>query len=153
MKENPMFTLVIGNKNLSSWSLRPWLVLKMLDEPFIEQLITLEQLDAKSRILAVSPAGKVPVLLDGKVRVWDSLAICEYLAECFPAARLWPEDRAERALARAVAATTISSCPRRPRPTSTASSRCGKSCCTATRTTGRSCSVTSPSPTPCTPRW
>ncbi|MBI3146867.1 MAG: glutathione S-transferase family protein [Pseudogulbenkiania sp.] len=104
MKEIPMFTLVIGNKNYSSWSLRPWLVLKMLDEPFNEQLIALDQPDTKSRILAVSPAGKVPVLFDGKVRVWDSLAICEYLAECFPAARLWPEDSAERALARAVAA-------------------------------------------------
>lgn len=104
MKETPMFTLVIGNKNFSSWSLRPWLVLKMLDEPFNEQLIPLGQPDTKSRILAASPSGKVPVLFDGKVRVWDSLAICEYLAECFPAARLWPEESGERALARAVAA-------------------------------------------------
>ncbi|BAK78184.1 glutathione S-transferase domain protein [Pseudogulbenkiania sp. NH8B] len=104
MKENPMFTLVIGNKNSSSWSLRPWLVLKMLDEPFNEQLIPLFQPDTKSRILAANPAGKVPVLLDGQLRVWDSLAICEYLAECFPAARLWPEDLAERSLARSVAA-------------------------------------------------
>ncbi|WP_440026687.1 glutathione S-transferase family protein [Chromobacterium amazonense] len=99
-----MFTLIIGNKNYSSWSLRPWLVLKMLDEPFKEQQIDLFLSDTKARILAANPAGKVPVLVDGKLRVWDSLAICEYLAECFPAARLWPDDAKQRAVARSIVA-------------------------------------------------
>ncbi|OHX14042.1 glutathione S-transferase [Chromobacterium sphagni] len=99
-----MFTLVIGNKNYSSWSLRPWLVLKMLDEPFNEQQIDLYLSDSKARILAANPAGKVPVLVDDKLRVWDSLAICEYLAECFPGARLWPDDARLRAVARSIAA-------------------------------------------------
>lgn len=99
-----MFTLIIGNKNYSSWSLRPWLVLKMLDEPFKEQQIDLFLSDTKARILAANPAGKVPVLVDGKLRVWDSLAICEYLAECFPATRLWPDDAKLRAVARSIVA-------------------------------------------------
>ncbi|AXT47883.1 MULTISPECIES: glutathione S-transferase family protein [Chromobacterium] len=99
-----MFTLIIGNKNYSSWSLRPWLVLKMLDEPFEEQQIDLYLSDTKARILAANPAGKVPVLIDRKLRVWDSLAICEYLAECFPAAKLWPDDAGLRAVARSIVA-------------------------------------------------
>lgn len=99
-----MFTLIIGNKNYSSWSLRPWLVLKMLGEPFEEQQIDLYLSDTKARILAANPAGKVPVLIDRKLRVWDSLAICEYLAECFPAAKLWPDDPALRAVARSIVA-------------------------------------------------
>ncbi|WP_047249269.1 glutathione S-transferase family protein [Chromobacterium subtsugae] len=99
-----MFTLVIGNKNFSPWSLRPWLVLKMLDEPFKEQQIDLYLSDSKARILAANPAGKVPVLIDDKLRVWDSLAICEYLAECFPAAGLWPDDGKLRAVARSIMA-------------------------------------------------
>ncbi|OWY39208.1 glutathione S-transferase [Xenophilus sp. AP218F] len=97
-----MFTLIIGNKNYSSWSLRPWLVLKMLNEPFQEQQIDLFLSDTKARILAANPAGKVPVLIDDKLRVWDSLSICEYLAECFPASRLWPDDGALRAIARSI---------------------------------------------------
>ncbi|UTH74966.1 glutathione S-transferase family protein [Chromobacterium sp. IIBBL 290-4] len=99
-----MFTLVIGNKNYSSWSLRPWLVLKMLNEPFQEQQIDLFLSDTKARILAANPAGKVPVLIDDKLRIWDSLAICEYLADCFPAARLWPDDNKQRAVARSIVA-------------------------------------------------
>lgn len=99
-----MFKLVIADKNLSSWSLRPWLVLKQLDEPFLEHPIPLRQPDTRERILAISPAGKVPVLLDRQLRVWDSLAICEYLAECFPGAHLWPQDPALRAEARSVSA-------------------------------------------------
>ncbi|QEL54267.1 glutathione S-transferase family protein [Chromobacterium paludis] len=99
-----MFTLVIGNKNYSSWSLRPWLVLKQLNEPFKEQRIDLYLPDSKTRILAVNPAGKLPVLVDDKLRIWDSLAICEYLAECFPAAGLWPDDLKQRAVARAIVA-------------------------------------------------
>ena len=98
-----MFTLVIGNKNYSSWSLPPWLLLKVLDEPFKEQQIDLYLSDSKARILAANPAGKVPVLVDDKLRVWDSLAICEYLAECFPGAGLWPDDAAQRAVARSIA--------------------------------------------------
>ncbi|HJV07693.1 MAG TPA: glutathione S-transferase family protein [Chromobacteriaceae bacterium] len=99
-----MFTLIIGSKNHSSWSLRPWLVLKMLNEPFLEQLIPLFQPETKARIQAISPSGKVPVLLDNQQRIWDTLAICEYLAECFPAARLWPDDAADRAQARSISA-------------------------------------------------
>jgi glutathione S-transferase len=99
-----MFTLIIGNKNLSSWSLRPWLVLKMLNEPFEEKHIDLTASDCKARILACNPAGKVPLLIDQQLRIGDSLAICEYLAECFPAAGLWPDDAATRAIARAVVA-------------------------------------------------
>jgi glutathione S-transferase len=99
-----MFTLIIGNKNTSSWSLRPWLILAMLDEPFTEVMIRLGQPDTQGKILAVNPAGKVPLLIDHHLKVWDSLAICEYLNECFPGARLWPEDPADRAQARALSA-------------------------------------------------
>lgn len=99
-----MLTLVIGNKNFSSWSLRPWLVLKQLGEPFAEKHIHLYSPDSKQQLLAANPAGKVPVLFDGLLRVHDSLAICEYLAELFPAARLWPQERADRAEARAISA-------------------------------------------------
>lgn len=99
-----MFKLIIGNKNYSSWSLRPWLVLRMLDEPFTEHPIPLYQPDSKARIRAVSPSGRVPLLIDGQLAIWDSLAILEYLAECFPGARLWPLEREPRALARAVCA-------------------------------------------------
>jgi glutathione S-transferase len=99
-----MYKLVIGSKNASSWSLRPWLILKMLGEPFEEVLIPLGKPDSKERIRAVSPSGKVPLLIDGQHKVWDSLAIAEYLADSFPGAHLWPKDPAERALARSVAA-------------------------------------------------
>lgn len=97
-------TIVIGNKNYSSWSLRPWLVLRATGAPFAEIRIPLRQPDTRARIMEHSPAGKVPVLKDGGLAVWDSLAICEYLAEKFPAARLWPEAAATRAVARAVSA-------------------------------------------------
>lgn len=95
-------TLVIGNKNYSSWSLRPWLALKQTGQAFREELVVLRQPDTKARILAHSAAGKVPVLKHGTIAVWESLAICEYLAETFPAARLWPADSAARAHARAI---------------------------------------------------
>jgi glutathione S-transferase len=126
-----MFRLVIGNKNLSSWSLRPWLVLKVLDEPFEEIQIDLRAADVGARIRAVSPTGKIPVLYDRNLAIPDSLAICEYLAECFPAARLWPESSDERALARAVCAEMhagfaalrenlpMDICARKPLPTMT----------------------------------
>lgn len=95
-------TLTIGNKNYSSWSLRPWLALKKTGQPFGEELIVLRQPDTKQRILAQSAAGKVPVLKHGAVLVWESLAICEYLAEIFPAAGLWPAETGARAHARAI---------------------------------------------------
>lgn len=97
--------LVIGNKNYSSWSMRPWLALRASNIPFEETFIPLYTGTAdKQRILDVSPAGKVPILVDGDVTVWDSLAIVEYLAEKFPEKKLWPDDRAARARARAISA-------------------------------------------------
>lgn len=99
-----MFKLIIGNKNSSSWSLRPWLALKMIDEPFEEHMIALGQPETRGAILAVNPAGKLPLLIDRSVKVWDSLAICEYLADCFPNARLWPEEARARAVARSMVA-------------------------------------------------
>lgn len=95
--------LVIGNKNYSSWSFRPWLAMKVAGLAFEETLISLEAADFKPRLLQLSGAGKVPVLIDGDVHVWESLAILEYLAEKFPAAGLWPNDSVARAHARAVA--------------------------------------------------
>jgi glutathione S-transferase len=97
--------LVIGNKNYSSWSLRPWLALRANDIAFEEVFIPLYTGAAdKQRILDVTPSGKVPALIDGDITVWDSLAIIEYVAERFPQSRLWPEDRAARAHARAISA-------------------------------------------------
>lgn len=96
--------LVVGTKRFSSWSLRPWLALKATGAPFEEVEIALRQPGTKAEILKWSAAGKVPVLIDDGQVVWDSLAICEYLAERFPDARLWPEDRAARAVARSVSA-------------------------------------------------
>lgn len=96
-------TIVVGSKNYSSWSLRPWLALKQTGAAFEEVLIHLDDPDKVALIRAHSPTGKVPVLKHGAVTVWESLAICEYLAEMFPEAKLWPEDRAARAHARAVA--------------------------------------------------
>ena len=100
-----MLKLVIGNKNYSSWSMRPWLALRVHDIPFEEVLIPLytDNPADKQRILSFS-AGKVPALVDGDVTVWDSLSIIEYLAEKFPHAKLWPEDRAARAHARSISA-------------------------------------------------
>ena len=98
-------TLVIGNKNYSSWSMRPWLALTACHIAFEEVFIPLYTGDAdKQRILGFTRSGKVPVLIDGDVTVWDSLAIIEYAAERFPQARLWPEDRARRAHARSISA-------------------------------------------------
>jgi glutathione S-transferase len=97
--------LVIGNKNYSSWSMRPWLALRANNIPFDEVFVPLYTGDAdKQRILAVTRSGKVPALVDGDITVWDSLAIIEYAAERFPEARLWPEDRAARAHARSISA-------------------------------------------------
>jgi glutathione S-transferase len=96
-------TLVIGNKNYSSWSFRPWIAMKAAGIAFDEVVISLNADDFKSRMAKVSGTGKVPTLLDGDVQVWESLAILEYLAEKFPAARLWPADAAARAHARVIA--------------------------------------------------
>jgi glutathione S-transferase len=96
--------LIIGNKNYSSWSLRPWIAMKVAGIAFEEEVISLSATDFKARVGKVSGTGKVPALVDGDVRVWESLAILEYLAEEYPRARLWPSDPAPRALARAIAA-------------------------------------------------
>jgi glutathione S-transferase len=95
--------LIIGNKNYSSWSMRPWLAMKVAGIEFTEELISLDAPEFKQRLLKFSGTGKVPTLIDGDVHVWESLAIIEYLAEKFPAARLWPTDTNARAHARAVA--------------------------------------------------
>jgi glutathione S-transferase len=95
-------TLLIGNKNYSSWSFRPWIAMKAAGIAFDETLIPFTDPDFKQRVLQVSPAGKVPVLIDGDVHVWESLAILEYLAEKFPAAGLWPSEPTARAHARAI---------------------------------------------------
>ena len=97
-------TIYLGNRNYSSWSLRPWLVLKQTGAPFDEEVIPLSEPTTRSTVLRFSPSGRVPALKHNELTVWDSLAICEYLAETFPAAKLWPEDKAARAVARAVSA-------------------------------------------------
>lgn len=99
--------LVIGNKNYSSWSLRPWLAMVKLGVAFEEVQVALDCTDSRERLLSFSPAGKVPVLREGGVAIWDSLAILEFLAETYPA--LWPEDRMVRAQARSVSAEMHSS--------------------------------------------
>jgi len=96
------FTIYIGNKNYSSWSLRGWLMAKAAGIAFDEVLIPLWQERSRAELLRHSPSGKVPALRHGAVTVWESLAIGEYLAEIRPEARLWPEAREARAAARAV---------------------------------------------------
>jgi glutathione S-transferase len=96
--------LVIGNKNYSSWSFRPWIAMKVAGIAFDEEVISLDAPEFKPCLSKLSGTGKVPVLLDGEVRVWESLAILEYLAEKFPNAGLWPTDINARAHARTVAA-------------------------------------------------
>ncbi len=97
-----MFTLIIGNKNYSSWSLRPWLLLKALDIAFTERLEPFIAHGSHDAFRAFSPTGRVPLLVDGDIKVWDSLAIAEYVAETHP--QVWPADRAARAFARAISA-------------------------------------------------
>jgi glutathione S-transferase len=102
------FHIYIGYRTVSSWSLRGWLPMKKVGVPFTETLLRYRVAAEKAKLVALSPTGKVPLLVhtrDGReVKVWDSLAIGEYLAELFPEARLWPEDPAARAHARAIAA-------------------------------------------------
>lgn len=96
-------TLIIGNKKYSSWSLRPWIALSVAGIAFEERVIPFESEAFKREVGHVSGTGKVPVLIDGDIRIWESLAILEYLAEKFPGAGLWPKDVAARAHARVVA--------------------------------------------------
>jgi glutathione S-transferase len=98
---NPM-TLYIGSKRLSSWSLRPWLLMRHHGLSFAESLITLDAPDTQARILTHSPSGRVPALVDGEIRVWESLAICEYVAETCALPRAWPLQPTARAIARAI---------------------------------------------------
>src|SRR5258708_21554284 len=94
--------LMIGNKNYSSWSLRPWIAMKVAGIAFAEQVISLDATDFQVRVRKISGTGKVPALADGETRVWESLAILEYLAEKFPQARLWPAAPDARAPARVI---------------------------------------------------
>jgi glutathione S-transferase len=99
--------LVIGNKNYSSWSLRPWLLLKAFDVPFEEQNVSLLGLGTPGltrRLLDYSPSARVPVLIDGERVIWDTLAICEYVSEQYLSGRGWPENPGCRARARAITA-------------------------------------------------
>jgi len=96
--------LLIGNMNYSSWSMRPWLLLRQLEIPFEEEKLSFNAPDFETRVRAVSPVGKVPVLVDGDFVVWDSLAIAEYLAEKFPDRGIWPRDPRARARARSICA-------------------------------------------------
>lgn len=96
--------LVIGNKNYSSWSMRPWVAMKAFNIPFEEVGILLATPESSGNIAQYSSAGRVPVLIAGETTVWDSLAICEYLAEQFPEKSMWPQDVAARAMARSICA-------------------------------------------------
>lgn len=96
--------LVVGNKNLSSWSLRPWILLKHADIPFREKVLLFETPGWRSSIVDQSPSRRVPVLTDGNLRIWDSLAIAEHVAERFPEKELWPEELEPRSIARSVCA-------------------------------------------------
>ena len=103
-----MLKLYIGNKNYSSWSMRPWVLMTQAGIPFEEVMVRFDSFDAGSRfktaLAGVSPTGRVPVLVDGDLVVWDTLAIAEYLAEQFPELHLWPREADKRARARSVCA-------------------------------------------------
>ncbi|MDR3512427.1 MAG: glutathione S-transferase family protein [Caulobacteraceae bacterium] len=103
--------IVIGTRKWSTWSLRPWLALKRTGAAFTETLVTLREVGVSEEIAKYSPSGRVPVLKDGELLIWDSLAICEYLAETYPEAGLWPDDKAARALGRAAVAEMHSGFP------------------------------------------
>ncbi|WP_310626583.1 glutathione S-transferase family protein [Limnohabitans sp.] len=105
-------TLYIGNKNYSSWSMRPWVLMTQVGIPFTEQRVRFDSFEAdshfKQALLGINPVGKVPALVEPalgtQAAIWDSLAICEYLAESYPDLHLWPVDKAARARARSVCA-------------------------------------------------
>ena len=168
-------TLVIGNKAYSSWSLRPWLLLRERGIAFKEIRIPLYQPDTpRSASASISPSGHVPLLIDGATKIWDSLAICEYVNERFPADAGWPQALEARAVARSVSAEMHSgfatvrhgAADERPRPplrgdalrrtrarASIASSRSGATAASASAPAAASCSAASASPTRCSPRW
>jgi glutathione S-transferase len=100
--ENTGYKLVIGNKNYSSWSMRPWVAMTAFGIPFQEIKILLDRPDTESHIARYSGSGRIPVLIASDTTVWDSLAICEYLAEQFPDKNMWPAETAARALARSI---------------------------------------------------
>ncbi|NNG05127.1 MAG: glutathione S-transferase family protein [Inquilinus sp.] len=124
----PRFTLVVGNKRYSSWSLRGWLALEATGAPFEEIVIPMDRPETRAAMLAHSAAGKVPVLKADGLTIWDSLAIGEYLAETYPEAGLWPADPAARAVARSAAAEMHSSFAdlRRTMPMDVVDSRSGR---------------------------
>jgi glutathione S-transferase len=103
-----MLKLFVGNKNYSSWSMRPWVLLRQAGIDFDEELVRFDSFDADSRfkqtLSGLTPTAKVPVLVDGDLAIWDTLAIAEYLAEQYPEKKLWPQDRAARARARSICA-------------------------------------------------
>ena len=103
-----MLKLYIGNKNYSSWSMRPWVLLKQAGIPFEEVMVRFDSFDTgstfKNTLKDQTPTGKVPVLVEGELAVWDTLAIAEYVAEQYPDKQLWPRDKAARARARSVCA-------------------------------------------------
>jgi glutathione S-transferase len=101
-------TLYIGNKNYSSWSFRPWIAMEATGIPFEEILIPFDFPAGNPRIREISPTGRVPVLLHGSLRVWESLSIIDYVSELYPEAGLWPKDRAQRAVARSVSMEMLS---------------------------------------------
>lgn len=94
--------LVIGNKQYSSWSLRPWLLMTHFEVPFIEKLVALDQPNTREEILKFSPSEKVPALIDDEITIWESMAIMEYLSEKYPEKQMWPQDIRQRAWARAI---------------------------------------------------
>lgn len=101
-------TLYVGNKNYSSWSLRPWIALEACGIPFEDVVIPFDFENGNPKFRDISPTGRVPVLHHGDVRIWESLAIIEYAAELFPDAGLWPDDPAERAVARSYSMEMLS---------------------------------------------
>jgi glutathione S-transferase len=102
-------TLYIGNKSYSSWSMRPWMLLEQFGIAFEEKTIPLYVEGSKETILQTSPSGKVPALVDGDIVVWDSLSICEYVAETHPSLAIWPLEKAALAMARSISAEMHSS--------------------------------------------
>ena len=108
-----MLKLYIGNKNYSSWSMRPWVLMRQSGISFEEVMLRFDSFEPdssfKQQVLALSPAGKVPLLVDDGLVIWDSLAICEYLAERFPDKHLWPQNGTQRARARSLVAEMHSS--------------------------------------------
>jgi len=101
-------TLYVGNKNYSSWSFRPWIAMEAAGVPFKDVVIPFDFAAGNPEFRKLSPTGRVPVLHHGEVRVWESLAIIEYVAELFPEAGIWPKDRAARAEARAISMEMLS---------------------------------------------